>query len=539
MSSEPAVVRPSAAAPRPALAPTVAAVEVTRRYGEGETGVDALRGVSLAVARGEVVAVMGPSGSGKSTLLHILAGLDRPTSGEAFIDGVALSTHARPAADVAAAPQGRVRVPVLQPAADAERRAEHRPAAEARRARRPTWMGREVIDSVGLGARRAHRPAELSGGQQQRVAIARALITRPSVLFADEPTGNLDSKAGREVLELLRSCASSFGQTILTVTHEPRVSSIADRILLLADGLIVDELDHVSSGGGEERDRRARDMTGVVLGGLATRKLRAALTAIAIVLGVAMISGTYVLMDTTMHAFDNLFTTAYSKAGAVVVGKTPIAGAGASAPPVPAALAARIRALPQVQDAQGFIDDKAQIRDAQGGAINGPGSPIALSVPGRGSTLNTLQLVSGRFPTGPVRSRSTSRPRARTTSASGRRSASSARHPLQLFRVVGLVRFGGVGVARADAAAGVRPTRRPAAVRQAGPLRRDRRLRPPRGQLAAARARDRAAAPGDRAGQDGAPRRCRRRPSTSRRAWRSSATCCSRSAGSRCSSARS
>jgi putative ABC transport system ATP-binding protein len=111
----------------------------------------------------------------------------------------------------------------------------------------PAWV-EEVIAGVGLRSRRAHRPAELSGGQQQRVAIARALITRPSILFADEPTGNLDSKAGREILELLRTCAASYGQTILTVTHEPRVSSIADRILLLADGQIVQELDHVSSG---------------------------------------------------------------------------------------------------------------------------------------------------------------------------------------------------------------------------------------------------------------------------------------------------
>jgi len=225
----------------------VSAADVTRRYGQGETGVDALRGVSLAVAAGEVVAVMGPSGSGKSTLLHILAGLDRPTSGEAFIDGVALSMM--PDQQLTLLRRHKVGFVFqffnLLPMLSAEQNvilplklAGETPDAE--------WV-EQVIESVGLGARRAHRPAELSGGQQQRVAIARALITRPSVLFADEPTGNLDSRAGREVLALLRSCASSFGQTILTVTHEPRVSSIADRILLLADGLIVEELDHVSS----------------------------------------------------------------------------------------------------------------------------------------------------------------------------------------------------------------------------------------------------------------------------------------------------
>ncbi len=225
----------------------VSAADVTRRYGQAETRVDALRGVSLAVAPGEVVAVMGPSGSGKSTLLHILAGLDRPTSGEAFIDGVALSTM--PDQQLTLLRRHKVGFVFqffnLLPMLSAEQNvilplklAGQTPDAE--------WV-EQVIESVGLGARRAHRPAELSGGQQQRVAIARALITRPSVLFADEPTGNLDSKAGREVLALLRSCASSFGQTILTVTHEPRVSSIADRILLLADGLIVQELAHVST----------------------------------------------------------------------------------------------------------------------------------------------------------------------------------------------------------------------------------------------------------------------------------------------------
>ena len=186
-------------------------------------------------------------------------------------------------------------------------------------------------------------------------------------------------------------------------------------------------------------------MTGVTLRGFATRKLRAALTAIAIVLGIAMISGTYVLMDTTMHAFDNLFTTAYARAGAVVVGRTPIAGTHVSAPPVAAALAARIRALPQVKDAQGYIDDKAQIRDAKGGAINGPGSPIALSVPEGGSTLNTLQLVSGRFPSGPGQIALDEQTANTDHFRLGSRIGVAARHPLQWFRVVGLVRFGGAG----------------------------------------------------------------------------------------------
>ena len=228
--------------------PAVSAAEVTRRYGEGATAVDALRGISLSVAPGELVAVMGPSGSGKSTLLHILAGLDGPTSGDVCVDGVALSGLD----DDELTLLRREKVGFvfqffnLLPMLTAEQNIVL-PLKLAGESFDQSWV-EQVIGSVGLGDRRAHRPAELSGGQQQRVAIARALITRPSILFADEPTGNLDSRSGHEILELLRSCVASYGQTILTVTHEPRVSTVADRILLLADGLIVRELGHVSSG---------------------------------------------------------------------------------------------------------------------------------------------------------------------------------------------------------------------------------------------------------------------------------------------------
>jgi putative ABC transport system ATP-binding protein len=226
----------------------VRANQLSRRYGQGDTGVDALRDVTVNVASGEVVAVMGPSGSGKSTLLHILAGLDRPTSGHAYIDDVELSTLG----DQRLTLLRREKVGFvfqffnLLPMLTAEQNV-ILPLKLAGRQPERTWVD-EVLASVGIADRRAHRPAELSGGQQQRVAIARALITRPSILFADEPTGNLDSKAGCEVLELLRACATAYGQTILTVTHEPRVSQVADRILLLADGRIVAELDHASSG---------------------------------------------------------------------------------------------------------------------------------------------------------------------------------------------------------------------------------------------------------------------------------------------------
>jgi putative ABC transport system ATP-binding protein len=224
----------------------VVAENVVRRYGEGAAAVDALRGVSLAIERGELVAVMGPSGSGKSTLLHILAGLDRPTAGDVSIDGSALSKLSdRELTLLRRRAIGFVfQFFNLLPMLSAEENVLLPLKLAGQRPDR-AWVD-EVIEKVGLTDRRTHRPAELSGGQTQRVAIARALVTRPAIVFADEPTGNLDSRSGSEILELLRASAEEYGQTILAVTHEPRVSAVADRILLLADGLIVEELGHAS-----------------------------------------------------------------------------------------------------------------------------------------------------------------------------------------------------------------------------------------------------------------------------------------------------
>ena len=186
-------------------------------------------------------------------------------------------------------------------------------------------------------------------------------------------------------------------------------------------------------------------MTAVVLGGLRMRKLRAAMTAIAIVLGVAMISGTYVLMDTTLHAFNSIFATAYSKADVVVVGKSPISGVGVAAPPVRATLLTRIRALAQVQDAQGFIEDRAQLRTAHGGSATGPGSPLALGVPGHGSSFNTLQVVAGHRPIGAGEIAVDAQTASANHLATGSTVGVVTRRPLEFFRVVGIVRFGGVG----------------------------------------------------------------------------------------------
>ncbi|GAA0277894.1 ABC transporter ATP-binding protein [Cryptosporangium japonicum] len=220
----------------------VTATELTKVYGTGNTRVSALRGVSLAVPHGQFVAIMGPSGSGKSTLLHCLAGLDKASSGRvrigtAELDGLAdgrLTRLRREA--VGFVFQSFNLLPTLSAAENILlplRLAGRRPDGD--------WLDR-VIDLLGLADRMHHRPNQLSGGQQQRVAVARALITRPSVVFADEPTGNLDSRSGAEVLSLLRASVRELGQTVVMVTHDPRAASYADRVVFLADGRIVDEV---------------------------------------------------------------------------------------------------------------------------------------------------------------------------------------------------------------------------------------------------------------------------------------------------------
>jgi putative ABC transport system ATP-binding protein len=230
-------------APAPAQQGTVVrASDITRRYGEGSAAVDALRGVSLDVAAGQLVAVMGPSGSGKSTLMHILAGLDAPTSGTVEIAGVEITKLND--AELTRLRRRHIGFVFqffnLLPMLTAEENVVL-PLSIAGTKPERSWL-EQLLEQTGLDDRRTHRPSELSGGQQQRVALARALVSRPTILFADEPTGNLDSKTGGEILELLRSSVDAYGQTTVMVTHEARAAAIADRILFLADGLIVREL---------------------------------------------------------------------------------------------------------------------------------------------------------------------------------------------------------------------------------------------------------------------------------------------------------
>jgi putative ABC transport system ATP-binding protein len=220
--------------------PIVSSHDLRRRFGEGDTAVDALRGVSIDFAAGRFTAIMGPSGSGKSTLMNILAGLDRPTAGTVTLDG----TDITKLDDSKLTQLRRDKLGFvfqffnLLPVLTAEENIVL-PLSIAGRDADKEWVD-QLISTIGLDDRRTHRPSQLSGGQQQRVAIARALASKPAVIFADEPTGNLDSKASDGILELLRRAVDEFGQTVVMVTHDAHAASYADQLVVLVDGQIVE-----------------------------------------------------------------------------------------------------------------------------------------------------------------------------------------------------------------------------------------------------------------------------------------------------------
>jgi putative ABC transport system ATP-binding protein len=230
------------AEPRPTAETAARAEDVTKVYGSGEAAVHALDGVSDEFATGHYTAIMGPSGSGKSTLLHCLAGLDRVTSGRIFLRDLEISAASEKELTIVRRDrigfifQAYNLIPTLTALENITL-----PLALAGRKPDQQWLD-QVVDTVGLRDRLHHRPSELSGGQQQRVAVARALISKPEIIFADEPTGNLDSKAGAEILGFMSQAVNDFGQTIVMVTHDPIAAGYADRVVFLADGKIVDEL---------------------------------------------------------------------------------------------------------------------------------------------------------------------------------------------------------------------------------------------------------------------------------------------------------
>jgi putative ABC transport system ATP-binding protein len=241
VSTESALLEPSSAGP------AARAVDLTKVYGEGETSVTALDSVTVDFDRGRFTAIMGPSGSGKSTLMHVCAGLDAATSGRVYIGDVDLTTLkdndlTRLRRDaVGFVFQAFNLVPTLSALENITL-----PMDIAGRKVDKEWVD-GVIDTIGLRDRLASRPSQLSGGQQQRVAAARALASRPQIVFADEPTGNLDSRAGAEVLSFLRRSVDEFGQTVVMVTHDPAAASYADHVIFLADGRIVDTMDDPSA----------------------------------------------------------------------------------------------------------------------------------------------------------------------------------------------------------------------------------------------------------------------------------------------------
>ena len=341
--------------------------DLIKVYGKGEAEVRALDGVTVDLMKGEFTAIMGPSGSGKSTLMHCLAALDTPTSGEAVVDGTSLGRLKDK--DLTTLRRERVGFVFqsfnLVPTLSAEENI-LLPLSLAGRKPDRAWFD-QVVDAVGLRPRLGHRPSEMSGGQQQRVACARALVSQPSIVFADEPTGNLDSTSSAEVLGFLRRSVDEFGQTVVMVTHDPVAASYTDRVLFLADGVIVDELrdagprpdpreDGRPAGRGRSRRRRA-DVLRLTWRNLLARKVRLLMSTLAIVLGIGFLAGVMTFSSGLNATFQNIVSGSTSDGLVRPAGDVSAANAGvATTQLITPADIDKIGALPEVEAATGSVD---------------------------------------------------------------------------------------------------------------------------------------------------------------------------------------
>ncbi len=359
--------------------PIVSAQNLRRRYGEGETAVDALAGVSADFAPGGFTAIMGPSGSGKSTLMNVLAGLDRPTEGSVQVAGTEITTlDDNQLTRLRRDKLGFVfqffnLLPVLTAVENIEL-----PLSLAGRDPDREWLDR-LIATVGLEARRDHRPSQLSGGEQQRVAVARALLSRPAVVFADEPTGNLDSKASEGVLALLRRSVDEFGQSVVMVTHDEQAASYADRRLVLVDGKVL-------------------DLISVALKGLRARRLRTALTALAIMLGVSLMAGTYVLTDTFDRSFDDIFEATNEGIDVAIIPREIVTTESGEAPAMGAPLLADVERVPGVRKAAGQVFSNGVVIFDKDGERVGTGRAPSFGTSSDPDPFNPIDYVEGRAP---------------------------------------------------------------------------------------------------------------------------------------------
>ena len=428
----------------------VQASEITRVYGEGDTAVHALNGCSVDVVSGELTAVMGPSGSGKSTMMHILAGLDRPTSGSVSIAG----TDITKLGDNELTKLRRKHIGFifqffnLLPMLNAEENI-RLPLELAGDKIDEAWV-EEVIKRTGLDDRRTHRPSELSGGQQQRVAIARALASRPTVIFADEPTGNLDSHTSAEILDLLREMVTNYGQTTVMVTHDAHAAAIADR----SSSSRTAASSRSCSGAEAGQILRAMEEVEPAMIRVALRGPRRAassaptLTAFAIILGVATGElAPYVLTDTIDKAFDNIFTDSRQGSSVVISGKSAFDltdDSGATAPPLNESLLQTVREQPDVAAAEGSVNGEAQLIGDDNKAIVYGGAPnLGFSIENGNSPFNPLSLVEGSWPSGDevVIDGSTADKEGFVV---GDTVGVQGRGPVEQLRISGIVKFGSV-----------------------------------------------------------------------------------------------